>query len=231
MLNSWNEDSEICEVVLEGDIEDISCQKGALVIYDTPGTNNSQDILHHDITIDFIKNNQLDLVIYLINAEYISTNDTEILLKEILSILENKNTKIIFGLNKIDCFDEEGGEYVKNAVKVLVEQLNSYGVAEPVVFPFSTNAARLFKLVIKGKELTKRERRMFRKLYEYFLNFNASDYVVNAKTSNSSEYYPMLKKDKEIVLDDIKYSYNKIVKVLGNTGILNIEKWLAQKIL
>ena len=229
VLREWNDDDDIMEVILEGDIEDISCHNDVLVIYDTPGTNNSEDMLHHDRTIDFVKNTQLDVVIYLINAEYVSTNDTAILFKEINEIIKERKTKVIFGLNKIDSIDEEGDESVKQVIQGLEEQLKGYGVENPIIFPFSANAARLFKMVLKGKELTKREKRSFYSVYEFFSRFNASDYVVNASSLNSSEYYPKLKVDKTIVIEDEEYKYNKIVELLGNTGILCIEKWISEK--
>ena len=229
LLSEWNEDTQVCETILEGDLEEISCQNGVLVMHDTPGTNNSGDDSHHDKTIDFLKQNNLDLVIYLINAEYISTNDTEILLKEIQEIEKNKNTKIVFGLNKIDCFDEEGDESLDNAMKGLYEQLQSYGFESPMIFPFSANAARLFKLVVKDKELTKREQRDFGNLMERFTTFDASDHIIGAVSSGSSEAYPKLKKDKKIVIKDVEYSYNNIIDALNHTGILNIENWMAEE--
>ena len=229
LLSEWNEDIQVCETILEGNLEKISCQDGVLVIHDTPGTNNSGDYSHHDKTIEFLKQNDMDLVIYLINAEYISTNDTEILLKEIQEIEKNKNTKIVFGLNKIDCFDEEGDESLDNAMKGLYEQLQSYGFEDPMIFPFSANAARLFKLVVKGKELTKREQRDFCNLMERFTTFDASDHIIGAISSGSSEVYPKLKKDKKIVIKDVEYSYNNIIEALNHTGILNIENWMAEE--
>jgi predicted GTPase len=229
ILNTWNEDISVQETILEGDIEEVSCDDGVLVIHDTPGTNNSGDDSHHDKTIEFLKNNELNLVIYLINAEYISTNDTEILLKEIQEITKTRKTGIVFGLNKIDSFDIEN-ESVENAIHGLCEQLKGYGFEKPVIFPFSANAARLFKLLLKGKELTKRERRSFDNLLEFFTTFDASKYVINAEGKNISASYSKLKKDKKIIIDEKEYMYNSIVNALEHTGILCIENWLENQL-
>ena len=183
---------------------------------------------HHDKTIEFLKSTSLDLVVYLINAEYISTNDTEILLKEIQEIVKSENTQIVFGVNKIDAYDEEN-ESIGGALEGLKTQLHEYGFKNPIIFPFSANAARLFKLSLKGLSMTRRERRTFDGLLEYFTDFHASDYIINAQTTNVSGHYPILSADKKIMIDDIEYSYNDIVKALQNTGILNIENWIEQQ--
>ena len=228
MLDEWNEDTNVSETILEGNIEEISCNNGVLVVHDTPGTNNSGDVSHHDKTIDFIANNNVNAIIYIINSEYISTQDTEVLLKELQQIEKDRNVEFIFGLNKIDVFDEEIGENISDIMLDVKKQLETYGFKNPIVFPFSSNAARLFKLVIKGRQLTSREKRTFRNLYEYFQKFDASKYVINAATSNVSDKYTILKEDKIIKLDDDEYSYNEIVRLLGKTGVFNIELWLNQ---
>ena len=198
-------------------------------MHDTPGTNNSGDDSHHDRTIEFLTNNDLNLIIYLINAEYISTNDTEILLKEIQEITKNKEAQIVFGLNKIDCFDEEGDESLGGAMNGLHAQLKTYGFEKPIIFPFSANAARLFKLAIKGKELTKREQRVFGNLMERFTTFDASKYVMGIKSEIIKDIYPQIDRNKKIVVKDEEYSCNDIINALNHTGILNIENWMAQE--
>ena len=228
VLNQWNDDVQVCETILEGNLEEIHCNGGILVMHDTPGTNNSEDTTHHDKTIEFLQQTPLDLIIYLINAEYISTNDTEILLREIQEIGKKKNFKIIFALNKIDSFDEEGDESLSNAIEDLHKQLISYGFECPVVFPFSANAARLFKLVAKEKELTKREQRNFDRLLELFTSFDASKYILGVTSESDSEAYQKLSKDKVLMINDKEYSYNNVIDALNHTGITNIENWLSE---
>lgn len=228
VLSQWNDDIMVQETVLEGNLEEIDCENGILVMHDTPGTNNSGDDSHHDKTIEFLKQNKLNMLIYLINAEYISTKDTEILLKEIQEIERERDTKIVFGLNKVDCFDEEGNESLAQAIENLCIQLKSYGFENPIVFPFSANAARLFKLVLKGKELTRREQRDFANLLDTFSVFNASDYVIGATCKVTNKSYIKLQEDKKVIIRDKEYSYNGIVDALNNTGILIIEKWISE---
>ena len=229
VLSAWNEDISVKETILEGDIEEVNGNDGVLVVHDTPGTNNSEDGTHHDTTIDFLKENKLDLIVYLINAEYISANDSEVLLKEIQEIIKSTKTNIVFCLNKIDSYDEES-ENLEVAIQGLIEQLKGYGFEMPVIFPISANAARLFKLAIKGKELTKREKRSFNNLLEFFSTFDASSYVINAPTVNSSMNYSRVKKDKKVIIDDQEFSYNSIVEALEHTGMLGIENWLGEQL-
>ena len=64
---------------------------------------------------------------------------------------------------------------------------------------------------------------------ERFTTFDASDHIIGAISSGSSEVYPKLKKDKKIVIKDVEYSYNNIIEALNHTGILNIENWMAEE--
>lgn len=227
VLERWNEDENVSETILEADIEDVTCRNGVLTLYDTPGTNNSENEIHHGITIDFLKNTDLDLVIFLFNAEYISTTDTETLLKEILAIEKDRDTQIVFGLNKIDCLDEEAGESLSSMVDALKQQLLSYGFDNPIIFPFSANAARLFKMVLKGREMTKREQRVFDDYMRYFSQKNAADSIVGAQWDTSRDMYWEYRKGKTVEIRGETYTFNQIVNALDHTGLLHIENWIS----
>lgn len=230
VLEKWNGDADVEETILEGNMEEISCDKGILVMHDTPGTNNSADTSHHDKTIEFLKSKDSNLIIYLINAEYISAKDSEILLKEIQEIHKNRKTQFVFALNKIDCFDDGGDESLIDIMQRLKEQLVDYGFVNPSIFPMSANAARLFKLVIKGKELSRREKRNLRNLFEYFSSMNAMDAILNVNTSMLKKVLESkeIKNDRVITIDDDEYSYAQIIKALHNTGVPALEAWLSQ---
>lgn len=228
LLEKWNEDTGVSRMVLETDIKGVGCNGGILALHDTPGTNNSADATHHDITIEFLKSNNVTVLLYLINAEYISTTDTEILLREIQSICKEERTKTIFVLNKIDCFDAESGEDVKEIVGNLITAIKEYGYDNPVVFPISANAARLFKLVLNGKEITKREKRAFQNMMDYFSGINAN-MLIEKDQSGLLEYMQKqegIHSNRVIEVNDEEYTEQQIWSALYNTGVPAIEAWL-----
>ena len=126
--------------------------KGLIVsVHDTPGTNNSIDDSHHQITMDFLKTNKVNLLIFVADTTHLSTNDEQSLLKEIYeTVISKQKIKPIFVLNKADCIDNE-----KESLEIIIENyrtfLSNIGFLDAKILPVSAKAARLFKMAIKGK--------------------------------------------------------------------------------
>lgn len=174
-LEEWNENERINRIVLEGELEEVRSKSGVLVIHDTPGTNFSQKEAHSQYTVEFLKNNKLNLIIYLINAEHSATTDNTILLKNILEICKvHQETKILFFVNKLDSFDIEGQDDIKECLEGVKKELSEIGFKSPLVLPIIANGARLFKMVLKGATLTKREIMSFEECFEFCMNKTGS---------------------------------------------------------
>ncbi|MGG7153320.1 dynamin family protein, partial [Clostridium neonatale] len=232
-LIKWNEDDTVKRIVLEADIEEIECRRSVIVMHDTPGTNNSQDISHYERTMNFLKETNIDIMLYLINAEHISTTDTEILIKQLKSeIVDKGNTKVLFLLNKADSFDIERGEELLEIIKKIEEELVSYGFTKPLITPISSNAARLFKLVLNGSELTKKEVNDFKNLMEYFSDeeIKFSSYSNFSQKIKENKKYVFGDEDNSIKVGKNEYRRNDIIKALQYTGINVVESWLDEQI-
>lgn len=87
-------------------------------------------------------------------------------------------------------------------------------------------------MVIKQEELSKREKRSFRNLVEYFTDMDANQYIrnVDIHSLRNSNMYAEKPKDFQIMIDEDEYAYNQIVKALQHTGITVMESWLENKI-
>ena len=92
-LRDWNSNSNFDRIILEGNLDNISNSKKIVAVHDTPGTNFSGDETHKKITIDFLKNAKIDVLLCVLNAAYIGTNDEVTVLKQIHEI-QKKNTAI-----------------------------------------------------------------------------------------------------------------------------------------
>ncbi len=232
MLEAWNNDNKIERVLLETDLKGIKSEKGVLVVHDTPGTNYSQDQEHHNQTMTFLKDNEINLIIYLVNAEHVSTMDNRILLQQIKAeVIEKQSTQMIFLVNKLDSFDSEKQDDVVACLEGVKKELVEIGYKKPIVLPIVANAARLFKMALNGHgtRWTKREGSEFRNLYELFIEerfdlFELSRKIIPVK--------PMeFKGEKDsLLIDNKEYSRVTILEALQRTGITVVEELLDREI-
>lgn len=216
-INEWNDASDCYNhVYLQGDFDCISCENRISVINDTPGTNNSGDRSHHDITMDFLSSKKLNAIIFVVNAEHVSTTDEKTLLSEIYKNKISKDkTPIIFALNKADCIDNEK-EDISEIIRKYKDYLNTIGFDNPKVYPVSAKAARLLKMASKekGNNFSKMEQREFALcLSEFLEDYDFSS--TNEETNNVDSMITVGQKD---------FSKNEILTALNRTGINAIEK-------
>ena len=215
-IDKWNSDENVRHIYLQSDLDDISSTKVICAVHDTPGTNNSGDNSHHDITMNFLKSQKLDAVIFIVNAEHISATDEKRLLTEIYTEKISKdNTPILFVLNKADCIDNEK-EDIKSSINNYKTYLNEIGFNDPKVFPVSAQAARLLKMAAKKKEndFSKMEQRKFSLCLSEFLE----DYDFSNVQKNFSDI------DGQITIGSNQYLIRDILNALNRTGINAIEK-------
>ena len=232
ILEKWNENDNVKRIVLEGDLEEVSSKSGVLVIHDTPGTNFSQNDTHSQQTIDFLKKNKLDLIIYLINAEHSSTTDNTILLKQILEICRiHPQTQMLFLVNKLDSFDIEGGDDIKECIEGVRKELASLGFPSPMILPIIANGARLFKMVLKGETLTKREILTFEDSYEFCMNESGAIFDATNPEYTGFTFNDFNKSvDGEVVVGQKAYRKKDLQEALKRSGITMVTQILDNQI-
>lgn len=215
-IDKWNSYGNNTHIYLQSDLDDISSNQVICAVHDTPGTNNSGDKTHHDITMNFLNSTKLAAIVFVVNAEHVSTTDEKTLLSEIYTnkICRDK-TPIIFVLNKADCIDNEK-EDIFELISKYKDYLNDIGFENPKILPVSAKAARLLKMASKRKSnnFSKMEQREFALCLSEFLedyDFSSNDGVF--ETSDSI-----------ISIGQKEYSRNEILTALNRTGINAIEK-------
>lgn len=150
-VDSWNSDSDITRIFLQGDLDNIGNNGIVVSVHDTPGTNNSGDKNHHDITVNFLSSQKFDVLIFVANATQLCINDEYELLKEIYEkVVKPNNLPVIFVLNKADEFDPEK-EDISQIITKYSDYLCEIGFENPKIFPVSSKAARLLKMAKKGR--------------------------------------------------------------------------------
>lgn len=160
-MKAWNLDTETKTITLKGDIRAIKENNNVnLVLTDTPGPNNSQDPEHQRTTLGFIQDSARNpLIIYVLNATQLGTNDDSQLLKLVANIMskggKQSKDRFLFVVNKMDMFDPERGENIEEALNRVKSYLEENGIHDPNIYPVS---ARMAYLLRKQGELTRAER-------------------------------------------------------------------------
>ncbi len=211
-------------IVLEGDIPGISSQEMNLVIIDTPGPNNSQNAEHKAATYRYIKDNESNpLVLYVMNATQHATNDDNKLLTEIADIIKEKGKqaeeRFLFALNKIDCFDIE-----KENVEKLIENNKKYlkdkGIDNPKIFPISAEFAKLKKLSLKERTLSRAQKN---NLNNFQYNF-MPDLEEGYEGIDTIKYASISKRLKDELYEESKRDLDRAH--LHYSGITAIERYI-----
>lgn len=157
---------EDIEIIIEGDIKNIDSSDFKLVLVDTPGPNNSQNIRHQEVTLNYIKDeNNNPLILYVLNAQQLGTNDDKFFLKSISEFIKQNGSKakerIVFILNRIDALDPERNPKSETLEKVLEDckkyLVNDFEIESPLIFPIS---AQFAKLSLKGESFLARNEKI-----------------------------------------------------------------------
>lgn len=112
------------------------------VLLDTPGINNSEELMHKTITESAIKQGNYDGVIYISNCKYFGTNDEHAIL---LKLKQKVHVPIIFVLNQLDKFRQQEDSIAEMLLEYKSD-LVAMGFKNPAVVPVSAKAALLFRL-------------------------------------------------------------------------------------
>ena len=161
ILTEWNDDPQTHLITMRGDIPTIrQTDSVTFVLTDTPGPNNARSAAHERATLEAIQSKPLSMVIYVLNATQLSTNDDDSLLRRVCTEMSKggrqAHDRFVFIANKIDAFDPEKGESVKSALQHVRAYLRDHGIINPIIIPASAQLTKLLRL--PKETLTRSER-------------------------------------------------------------------------
>lgn len=124
-----------------------------LLINDSPGVNFSGCAEHRDITRRMLETGNYDILLYVMNATQLATQDED----EHLNFVKKTvgTTPVIFVLNKVDELDPEEEDLVRTLC-AMREYLEEKGFPQPLICPVSARAGWMAKNMEKGS-LSRRE--------------------------------------------------------------------------
>jgi len=174
-MKQLNEDERISYIEAKGDIPFIQTRKANLILVDTPGPNNSRNLEHGQHTYGVIKNDAKPLVLYVLNATQLATDDDNNLLRKVAEAMsvggKQSKDRFIFAVNKIDEYDTERADSITGALDNIRKYLAQYGIENPNLFPISAEMAKVIRLHRRGAALTRKQEKT---LAEYDLYTDVS---------------------------------------------------------
>lgn len=178
-----------------------------IVLRDTPGVNSSENDDHKEITEKIIKSKKYKLMLYLLNATQLGTNDDELHLEFVSKNIGR--TPIIFIMNKADAFESTDGD-LESVIEKQRAYLKKIGFKEPIICPVSSRIGYLCK---KSADVGLSRMEMLE------LSCGVSHFEENSL----AEYY------KNTLPDiTIEYSEDEIARTLKNCGIAYVEKIIGR---
>ncbi len=175
-----------------------------IIISDSPGVNFCGEEEHKRITNKMITEKNYDLLIYLINATQLGTNDDLEHLRYVKRHVED--IPVLFVINKIDAFDTEEEDLIKIMQNVIKYIQSVWGSEIPIVCPVSARAGYLAK-ISQYENLSKVENGELNGYIDKFTQMSVREYY--------QQYYPT------VIIED---SWQKKNQLLKNCGISYVEK-------
>jgi len=161
-MDEMNANPATAYIDIEGNIPNIDSSGIKLVLVDTPGPNNSRTEEHKNHTYRVIKEKTKPMVLYVLNATQLQTNDDYTLLGTVAEAMKvggkQSKDRFIFAVNKIDQFDPDK-ESVQDALEHVREYLQKFDIENPNIFPTSAETAKVIRMYKNGLELTKGQKK------------------------------------------------------------------------
>lgn len=173
-MEKFNADTSVGTIEIEGNIPFVGADDMALVLIDTPGTNNSQDRAHKETTYTLLDESSKTLILYILNATQLQTNDDKTLLSDVAKSMKSggkqSRDRFIFVLNKADAYDIK-----KEPLDLILEDAKLYlenqGIENPAIYPISAKTALDIRTIL-GKSDDEEDLETVHSLMKKYTVFN-----------------------------------------------------------
>lgn len=162
LLDTYNQDSRVFYIDLDGDIPGISGSMLRLNILDTPGPNNSATQEHRDVTNTVLHDKERQpIILYVMDSTKPEDESDAALLEDIAETIKRggKQTqeRFVFVMNKADMIDEAEDGKLSDVLRRRQSYLQRCGIEATQIIPVSANAAKLLRMQQSGQTLTKKQ--------------------------------------------------------------------------
>ena len=183
-LVQLNENPNVNRIEIFGKVKNIHSDEVKLVLIDTPGPNNANDLNHKALTYELIAKDYKPLILYVLNYQQLGITDDKKLLEDIgKEIGKNGDTqnseRFIFVLNKFDSkFESTNDDPIEKTISTAKKYLESVGINNPIIIPTSAMTALLIREE-KYLEDKKMKRIRNNKIADLIENYEDENFNIN----------------------------------------------------
>lgn len=152
-MKNFNGNKDVSEIKIVGDIPFLTSEDTSLVLIDTPGPDNANDLTHEERQQNWLSKNSKALILYVMEPTFVSKgNDT--LLKGIARSISLKGKKsrdrFLFVVNKLDGRDKKNDGSLAETMQRARDFLENNGIYNPNLFPAAALPALNIRLLLNG---------------------------------------------------------------------------------
>ena len=221
-MEELNSNPRVSKICIEGDIPFVSSEDISLVLVDTPGPNNSRNLAHKAATYRMISESSKTLVLYIINATQLATNDDYRLLSHVADSMrvggKQSRDRFIFVVNKLDEF-RKGEDDIDSAIGKVRDYLKDNGIENPNIYPASALTALDIRTILSENNADDDDT----EFYEAMLKVRKFNRTPEMHFETKAPLSPSVKKQLELQLDEARISKDENSEALIHCGIIPIE--------
>ncbi len=151
-MSELNDNPEVREIHVSGDIPFVTSDEASLVLVDTPGPNNALNKNHGLVTNEALDQSSKSLVLFVMDGTTLNNTDQDYHLKRIAKSMsaggKQSRERFMFVINKLNGYSEEDDNVASDVIKKVTEYLEEMGIKDPNIFP----AAALPALLVRRYE-------------------------------------------------------------------------------
>ena len=222
-MKSLNDDSEVSEIHMFGNIPFVRSEEVSLVLIDTPGPNNAIDHNHALVTAKALDHSSKMLVIFVLNGGTLHDDAQDVLLKKIAKSMsvggKQSRERFLFVINKMDAYDDEDDDIANETIPETIKYLEDLGIENPNIFPAAAAPALLIRRYLNSHDENEREM-LYKKINDYCK-------MINSKQLHLEQYAKLSRNCQATIDNELKTAIanNDIIgQLLIHTGIRGIEE-------
>ena len=225
IMNQLNSDANVSTIRAEGDIPFLTTEEAALVLVDTPGPNNSRDPEHKVATYKMLSESSKNLVLYIMNATQLETNDDKALLSHVAQSMsvggKQSRDRFIFVVNKLDEF-KDGEDNVEASLNKVRTYLHDHGIDDANIYPASAWTALAIRTLLNKAEGS-RTPADFRAYGQAQLNVQIFNGCPEMHFEQYAPLTPSMREQIDTMLAEAKANKDANAEALIHCGIIPIE--------
>lgn len=156
IMSRLNEDDNVQEIHIDGDIPFINSKDANLILVDTPGPNSSRNSDHLKTIFRAIENSLESIVLYVIDSTRLGTTADSVLLDKIAKAMKNagkrSHDRLIFVVNKMEAYDPKI-ESIPDALDAVREYLKDKDIENPNIYPAASLTALGIRTLLSVPEI------------------------------------------------------------------------------